>query len=246
MQDLFALCLLGTTVAVGLALQCEICGIGGTCNGVMRTCSSKHDKCSITLLRKSTGKNVQGFMKNCINSTLCNVGLSVINMGTAGLILSNHICCEENECKKTTPTMPWRNVTHNGKVCPACFSLEKSCNENHVYCVGDEIYCLEGTVAGISQTGGGTLGLNVILKGCATESACKEFHADSILLPWATKESQYNCAIAPEKHSILPPSRFNYEAARKPQESPDNSVAGATISEFFGNFLLIMAMKFFL
>ncbi|KAH0631438.1 hypothetical protein JD844_005764, partial [Phrynosoma platyrhinos] len=212
--------------ALRLALQCEICGIGGTCSGAMRTCSSKHDKCSITLLKKSTGtENVQGIMKNCINSTFCNGGFGIINMGTAGLILSNRICCVGNECKKITPTLPWLNTTYNGKVCPACFAMEKSCKENHVYCAGDEIYCLKGTVAGISQTGGGTLDLDVILKGCATESACGELQADSVLLPWATKESQYSCVVAPEESSILQPSRFNYQPARETPDTIANSLA---------------------
>nr|XP_060640305.1 phospholipase A2 inhibitor and Ly6/PLAUR domain-containing protein-like [Anolis sagrei ordinatus] len=243
METLFTISLLAVFIATGFSLQCEICGIRSTCNGVMRTCHFKHDKCSITLLESSGNKyanNVQRMIKNCINSSFCDVDLGIINMGQAGLIQSNRICCIEDDCKRISPTLSGRNTTSNGKVCPACFAMEKRCKEDNVYCAGDEFYCIEGTGTGTAQTGEGTSAPNFILKGCATEGACEDLRGASLLLPWSVKESQYHCVTALEASGILEPQ---YEAAEKTSKNAENAGVATIITELFGIVIPILAMQ---
>ncbi|XP_032083013.1 phospholipase A2 inhibitor subunit gamma B-like [Thamnophis elegans] len=149
-------------ITKGLSLECEECfGLGG-CFGNMVACDFGKDTCSVTNLVLPTGLSLT--IKTCVSSEVCDKGIQVINLGQLGKAVGHLRCCKGDDCGVTVrPELP-KKAPANGKQCPACFALGKTCFEEVTNCTGDELYCAEGLLD-ISL-------LEVSLKGCANRALC--------------------------------------------------------------------------
>ncbi|XP_003222875.1 phospholipase A2 inhibitor and Ly6/PLAUR domain-containing protein [Anolis carolinensis] len=163
-----ATCLLATCIALGASLECEECmALGRNCHGNKITCTPEKDSCGIISM-DTMGQT--GVMKTCIQSKLCTLGISSLNMGKAGISRTDTMCCTGDDCKKSPPPLPPRNTTLNGVSCPACHALESECKEEIIKCTGNENRCFE--LSGVTSVG--TISSNVIMKGCGNEVICYE------------------------------------------------------------------------
>uniref|UniRef100_A0A803TIT2 UPAR/Ly6 domain-containing protein n=1 Tax=Anolis carolinensis TaxID=28377 RepID=A0A803TIT2_ANOCA len=188
-----ATCLLATCIALGASLECEECmALGRNCHGNKITCTPEKDSCGIIsmdtmgrgseffLKTATTAEECRrgpeifngqtGVMKTCIQSKLCTLGISSLNMGKAGISRTDTMCCTGDDCKKSPPPLPPRNTTLNGVSCPACHALESECKEEIIKCTGNENRCFE--LSGVTSVG--TISSNVIMKGCGNEVICYE------------------------------------------------------------------------
>ncbi|XP_007445457.2 phospholipase A2 inhibitor and Ly6/PLAUR domain-containing protein-like [Python bivittatus] len=108
----------------------------------MLMCAPGKDRCSVTYLRTPFG--ISQIIKSCVPSIVCDKGIQVINLGRTGTVVVQLTCCERDECRRVVPPALPEKTVPNGKQCPACFSLQKKCNEDVAYCNGDELYCAAG------------------------------------------------------------------------------------------------------
>ncbi|XP_042295258.1 phospholipase A2 inhibitor gamma subunit B-like isoform X2 [Sceloporus undulatus] len=189
MQLSLGICLLATCIALGVSLECEECfgmGLGINCHGNIITCSANKDTCAI-ISAENMGQS--GIMKMCMSSENCGHGLTSLNMGSAGVVRTNIICCIGNECKRDPAPLPPRNTTLNGKKCPACYAVGSECKDEITECVGDENFCyaMSGT------TSIGKVNTTVSLKGCANEASCYEIKNSDASLAGIGVISEVRC-----------------------------------------------------
>ncbi|XP_054855974.1 phospholipase A2 inhibitor and Ly6/PLAUR domain-containing protein-like [Eublepharis macularius] len=164
MQLPLILCLLATSVALGVSLSCEHChGFGNTCNGTWQNCPSEQHSCGIVQAAGTGVLQMKGVFKTCVQSRNCDQPLNSFNLGKIGQILTRTTCCEGLGCQKTPPALPPINNTPNGKKCPSCYVFHSlKCEEEMADCTGDQIHCIE--VAGTANMGGTSA--EVLMKGC--------------------------------------------------------------------------------
>ncbi|XP_061496197.1 phospholipase A2 inhibitor and Ly6/PLAUR domain-containing protein-like [Rhineura floridana] len=172
MQVCLRICLLSALIVRGTALQCEVCtGVGHNCSGDLVTCPQDHDFCGITLFQSEREDvKVNGIVKNCVPSNVCEAGSADINLGKKGRSRTKVSCCKSDACNTASPAnLPLLDTKLNGLQCPACYALfNDSCSDETVDCVGSESQCID--LAGYIHLGESSE--KVAMKGCATHAVC--------------------------------------------------------------------------
>ncbi|XP_033014121.1 phospholipase A2 inhibitor subunit gamma B-like [Lacerta agilis] len=205
METPLSICFLSIFIVTGASLECETCaGVGNTCTGPMETCSPGFDMCAVSLSEVRVGMRIDSVMKHCAQSKSCNDGISIINLGKAGAILSQVFCCVGTKCRTMTPTLTHTRSKPNGKVCPACYAMNSECEEEEAQCNGEENYCLD--VSGTTEMG--ALAVKTTMKGCTNSATCEELkeHSGSISGITVTASSSCKPAAGSGGHRIVPGS----------------------------------------
>nr|XP_056702322.1 phospholipase A2 inhibitor gamma subunit B-like [Euleptes europaea] len=202
MQNLLAICFLATFIATGASLSCEVCeGIGDTCEGPLHTCPPGFDTCGIIQEEAKMGILVKMTVKTCFPASVCEEGLTVINLGKVGTTVKKVTCCVGNECMRVLPALPPIDTALNGKRCPACYSVHGlACQEEIAQCAGDEQYCFD--LAGTVTVGGMTM--TVIMKGCTNHAACNDTLHGSGAFAGISVVATANCTLASGTASFVP------------------------------------------
>ncbi|KAM6437627.1 phospholipase A2 inhibitor and Ly6/PLAUR domain-containing protein-like [Liasis olivaceus] len=172
MQAFLSFSLLSALIASGIALKCEVCiGQGHNCSGNIEVCPPGHDFCGITAFESELEElQAQGIIKNCVPSSVCEVGSAHINLGKKGRSRTSVFCCKDDACNTDFPVkLPELDTKVNGLWCPACYaSFPDSCKDDSVDCVGSESQCID--LAGyihFEETS-----TEVAMKGCTTQAVC--------------------------------------------------------------------------
>ncbi|KAH0631427.1 hypothetical protein JD844_005750 [Phrynosoma platyrhinos] len=157
MQAFLRLLLFFVLLTTGASLHCEIClrsrnstgssnGSSITCKGPSQICAPNKDTCMITVAEH----NLEGITehiieKSCAYSKICSVDKIHLFVGKGKTYRSSIICCKGHDCPKgPIPILP-ENTVPNGKVCPACFALAKTCKSETVKCTGNDTHCIDVT-----------------------------------------------------------------------------------------------------
>ncbi|XP_026547028.1 phospholipase A2 inhibitor 25 kDa subunit-like isoform X2 [Notechis scutatus] len=210
--------LLTLFIIEGLSLECEKCLGLGDCSGNMVTCDIGKDRCSVTDMVLPIGLSVN--IKTCVSSDVCDKGVQVINMGQKGKAVAHLKCCEGDECRNAVPPELPKKAPVNGKQCPACFALGRTCHEEVTDCTGDELYCAEGLL----DSGMDILPLEVILKGCANKALCDSLVGYEAIAPENSGDHTMRCT----------PNSSTYQ-----QEF--TTIGINTIPRWFGFFITILS-----
>ncbi|XP_008496396.2 LOW QUALITY PROTEIN: phospholipase A2 inhibitor and Ly6/PLAUR domain-containing protein-like [Calypte anna] len=156
----------------GTSLQCEVChGIGRSCSGPMKTCSSDEDTCGIVVHAVVMGgMEIPSTTKSCMPSSVCQVGPIPITMNYGKAKARSQLaCCTGHECETISVSLPPEDNVPNGYQCPACYSVDSfQCSNEIVNCTGSETQCVD--LAGLVNSGGMTL--KAAMRGCTTISEC--------------------------------------------------------------------------
>ncbi|XP_026524781.1 phospholipase A2 inhibitor and Ly6/PLAUR domain-containing protein-like [Notechis scutatus] len=164
--------LLSALIASGIALKCEVCiGQGHNCSGNIEVCPPEHDFCGITAFESVLEElQVQGIIKSCAPSSVCEGGSAHINLGKKGRSRTSVFCCKHDACNTDFPVkLPELDTKINGLRCPACYaSFPDSCKDDTVDCVGSESQCIN--LAGYIHFEESST--KVAMKGCTTHDVC--------------------------------------------------------------------------
>ncbi|XP_070806179.1 phospholipase A2 inhibitor NAI-like [Pituophis catenifer annectens] len=224
--------LLALFIIKGLSLECEEClGIGG-CSGDIVPCDFGKDRCSITDMALPIGLHLT--IKTCVTSDICDKGVQVINLGQQGIAVAHLKCCDGHECENVVPPKLPKEAPANGKQCPACFALGKTCLEEVTDCTGDELYCAEGYL----NPNMGMLPVEVSLKGCANKALCDSLVGYEAMAPEDSGHHAIQCTPNSSIHhqEFTTVSQWN-DLSRYHEYSGGVN----TVPRWFGLFLTILS-----
>ncbi|XP_058052166.1 phospholipase A2 inhibitor NAI-like isoform X1 [Ahaetulla prasina] len=179
--------LLALFIVKGLSLECEECLGIGDCSGNMVTCDLGKDRCSVTEMVLPMGISLT--IKTCVSSDVCDKGVQVINLGQQGRAVAHLKCCDGDECGDVVPPNLPEKAPANGKQCPACFALGKTCHEEVTDCTGDELYCAEGLLDSKMSM----FSVEVSLKGCANKALCDSLVGYEAMAPENSEHHAMEC-----------------------------------------------------
>ncbi|XP_070620206.1 phospholipase A2 inhibitor and Ly6/PLAUR domain-containing protein-like [Erythrolamprus reginae] len=154
--------------SLGITVECEVCfGTGKTCQSEKERCEPDENICLIELTETSKGgKNVSKIGKGCYFSENCTSASIWVTFGQGEFFRKSTLCCSGEDCREDFLPRPPKNMTPNGKRCPACYSELEPCPGRDVECTGSENYCLDMFGLNYSEN-------NITIQGCTTESICK-------------------------------------------------------------------------
>ncbi|XP_058052168.1 phospholipase A2 inhibitor NAI-like isoform X2 [Ahaetulla prasina] len=106
----------------------------------------------------------------------------------------NMVTCDlgKDRCSVTEMVLPMdlpEKAPANGKQCPACFALGKTCHEEVTDCTGDELYCAEGLLDSKMSM----FSVEVSLKGCANKALCDSLVGYEAMAPENSEHHAMEC-----------------------------------------------------
>ncbi|XP_024073345.2 phospholipase A2 inhibitor and Ly6/PLAUR domain-containing protein-like [Terrapene carolina triunguis] len=133
------------------------------------TVNSTNGACMFTLETVSSGDET--VYATCVeNRTTCLTGLISLTVGTDKQVRTNSMCCQSNKCNQNiTLAVPPKSSPKNGLQCAACDAPDADqCKNVNIPCMGSQDRCIDfaGTLVKSTTT-------TLVLKGCATQSACE-------------------------------------------------------------------------
>ncbi|GCB79461.1 uncharacterized protein [Scyliorhinus torazame] len=160
---------------------CHSCiGEPGGCQSRIMQCISSSCR-TVSIKEVNNGTSQEHFVKGCGNCTE-NVSL---NTGTFKVERVEE-CCQSHLCNNRTIAVK-ANTTLNGLECYGCAPLSNNMCEDwkeRVKCVGKQSWCLHLSATATSLQ-------NVTLKGCASESICK--NPDLLKIHHLRPEQDFYC-----------------------------------------------------
>ncbi|XP_044291223.1 phospholipase A2 inhibitor gamma subunit B-like [Varanus komodoensis] len=221
METPFIICLLALFIARGVSLECPTCNTTGkACQGLMKACDPEYDKCGIIQTVKIIASNQSNHIeKKCIRSSLCNKGISVLDMGKGGTIISNISCCVGADCQKNPSSWPTRNTSSASekKTCPACFSQGTECKEETIDCAkAGEVYCAEVFQQTTEEDGK----IKTTMKGCANKDFCETMEMFSTGATTLLTDSQCKLATGAASTISGDATRSSHPAAAEHDSPP--------------------------
>ncbi|KAJ7304084.1 hypothetical protein JRQ81_011608 [Phrynocephalus forsythii] len=169
MQVLMGLILFFTLLPTGVSLSCEICSGETNCTGERKACPEDKNACAINLMEGFRDSNrFWAINKNCTPSFMCNLQSVGVVLDKGKSLKESITCCLENNCIPAFPELPRSATTHNGKVCPTCYSTKRECPKKTVYCTGANIYCLSFIMIQVFR---GKV-VETTTKGCTSATSC--------------------------------------------------------------------------
>ncbi|XP_067401977.1 phospholipase A2 inhibitor and Ly6/PLAUR domain-containing protein-like [Emydura macquarii macquarii] len=152
------------------------------CTSSLANCSTNTETCKVTSLQgaciftletvSSGGNDKENVHAACVEDrAACRANLLSLTVGTDTRVRANSVCCQGDKCNQNlTVAVPSNSTATNGLQCVACDAPNADeCKDNlNVPCMGSEDHCIDfaGTLAANTNT-------TLILKGCATQSACE-------------------------------------------------------------------------
>ncbi|XP_053867305.1 phospholipase A2 inhibitor and Ly6/PLAUR domain-containing protein-like [Malaclemys terrapin pileata] len=123
--------------------------------------------CSLTLETVFSGKTVT--VNACMeNNTTCHAKFISLSVGPDKQVRTSSMCFQSNFNQNITVAVPPKSSPKNGLQCAACDPLDAAqCKKNvNIPCMGSQDRCIDfaGTLVNSTTT--------LVLKGCATQSAC--------------------------------------------------------------------------
>ncbi|KAM3921582.1 phospholipase A2 inhibitor and Ly6/PLAUR domain-containing protein-like [Leptodactylus fuscus] len=128
-------------------MECSLDDTSSTCLDSNVTCSFNNSLCGF--LYKETiigGNKTVSLRRTCTHPSDCNIN------GTAstlrGQIRIASMCCSDDYCTPTIPTLPTTSAIPNGLLCPSCVSNSSIiCETSYaLQCTGDEEYCFSQSI----------------------------------------------------------------------------------------------------
>ncbi|KAM9114717.1 phospholipase A2 inhibitor and Ly6/PLAUR domain-containing protein-like [Pangshura tecta] len=139
------------------------------------TVNSSDGACMFTLETVSSGgqdTETRQVYATCVeNSTTCLTGPISLTVGTGKQVRTNSMCCQSNLCNQNiTMAVPPKSSPENGLRCAACNepNADQCKTSVNVPCMGSQVYCIDFAGTPVNSTN-----TTLILKGCATQSACE-------------------------------------------------------------------------
>ncbi|KAG6921364.1 phospholipase A2 inhibitor and Ly6/PLAUR domain-containing protein-like, partial [Chelydra serpentina] len=152
------------------------------CMSSPKNCSLSVDLCSVNFSTgsciftletvSSGGQDIETVYATCVeNRNTCLAGPISLTVGPDKQVRTNSTCCESKNCNQNiSMAVPPKSSAKNGLQCAACDapSADQCKNNEHIPCMDSEDRCIDfaGTLANNTNT-------TLVLKGCATQSACK-------------------------------------------------------------------------
>ncbi|XP_039368359.1 phospholipase A2 inhibitor and Ly6/PLAUR domain-containing protein-like [Mauremys reevesii] len=105
------------------------------------------------------------------NRTTCRTGPISLTVGTDKQVRTNSMCCQSDLCNQNiTMAVPPKSSLKNGLQCEACNdpNADQCKNRVNVSCMGSQDRCIDFAGTPVNSTN-----TTLILKGCATQSACE-------------------------------------------------------------------------
>ncbi|XP_034612612.1 phospholipase A2 inhibitor and Ly6/PLAUR domain-containing protein-like [Trachemys scripta elegans] len=147
--------------------SCSNCTVSETqANCPVQNCTV--GTCILTLETVFLGNNVtvNAYMEN---NTTCHAEFISLSVGPDKQVRTSSMCFQSNFNQNITVAVPPKSSRKNGLQCAACESPDADqCKKNvNIPCTGSQDRCIDlaGTLVNSNTT--------LVLKGCATQSACK-------------------------------------------------------------------------
>ncbi|XP_032653260.1 phospholipase A2 inhibitor and Ly6/PLAUR domain-containing protein-like [Chelonoidis abingdonii] len=173
MQGSLVLSLLALLVASANGqYSCSVCPVfksQANCPTSVQNCTE--GTCILTLETVFSGKD-KVTVKACMeDSTTCRANFISLTVGPDKQVRTSSMCFQSNNCSlNITVAVPPKSSPKNGLQCGACNepNVDQCKNSVNVACMGSQDRCIDFAGTPVNNTN-----TTLILKGCATPSACE-------------------------------------------------------------------------
>ncbi|CAM4697607.1 unnamed protein product [Lepidochelys olivacea] len=176
------LCLLSALLAIGSALQCEVCASREqSCSGPLQPCAPSEGTCVTVVAEMRLERNSFSYTgKSCLEPKNCEPGPFSLTYAHNVTVRVNIACCDTDGCNAGAIPVPSVSSVPNGRQCPSFFKMGADGWQEKekvlLVCTGAEDHYVEEsgilTLDKFSRWGRGDIKLRMTAAGCGSPGAC--------------------------------------------------------------------------